>query len=112
MSDDLISRQKAIDLFLTEGMITAAVYVERMPSAQPEQKWIPVEERLPKPNEYEDGVHKYYLIQNEFGDMMVAAYWGNKFGHTWWEQRYVHKPVEDKVIAYMPLPRPYERSEE
>ena len=35
-STDCISRQAAIDLFLAEGMITAAVYVERMPSAQPE----------------------------------------------------------------------------
>ena len=31
---DLISRQAAIDLFLEKGMVTAAIYVERMPSAQ------------------------------------------------------------------------------
>lgn len=42
--DDLIRRQEAIDLFLAEGMITAAIYVERMPSAQPERnkgRWKP-----------------------------------------------------------------------
>lgn len=32
---DLISRQTAIYFFLDKGMITAAIYVERMPSAQP-----------------------------------------------------------------------------
>ncbi len=34
--DDLISRQAAIDFFKDQGMITAAIYMERMPSAQPE----------------------------------------------------------------------------
>ena len=41
--NDLIERQDAIDLFLEKGMITAAIYVERMPSAQAERKtgrWI------------------------------------------------------------------------
>ena len=36
--NDLISRQAAIELFLAEGMVTAAIYVERMPSAQPHNK--------------------------------------------------------------------------
>lgn len=31
---DLISRQVAIDFFLAKGMITAAIYVERMPTVQ------------------------------------------------------------------------------
>lgn len=31
---DLIDRKQTIDLLLAEGMITAAVYVERMPSAE------------------------------------------------------------------------------
>lgn len=38
--DDLISRKAAINLFLAEGMPTAAVYIERMPPAQPEVKEI------------------------------------------------------------------------
>lgn len=32
--DDLISRQAAIDLLLDKGMITASIYLERMPSVQ------------------------------------------------------------------------------
>ena len=31
--DDLINRQYAIKTLLTEGLITAAVYIERMPTA-------------------------------------------------------------------------------
>ena len=41
--NDLISRAEAINFFLAKGMITAAVYVERLPSAKPERmrgKWI------------------------------------------------------------------------
>lgn len=73
-------------------------------------RWIPVTERLPKPNEKdEDGIQKYYLIQNEFGDMMVAAYREKNLGDTWWEQMYVYKPIADKVIAYMPLPKLYRK---
>ena len=75
-------------------------------------KWIPVSERLPKPNEREeDEVERYYLIQNEFKDMMVAAYRGNNSGYTWWEQMYAYKPIEDKVIAWMPLPEPWKYEE-
>lgn len=33
MKDDLISRQAAIKTLLDEGLITAAVYIEHMPSA-------------------------------------------------------------------------------
>lgn len=31
--DDSINRQEAIEFFLAKGMVTAAIYVERMPSA-------------------------------------------------------------------------------
>ncbi|MBQ6679580.1 MAG: DUF551 domain-containing protein [Lachnospiraceae bacterium] len=70
-------------------------------------EWTPVSESLPKPNEKEGDVQRYYLIQNEFGDMMVAAYLSNTAGETWWEQMYAYEPVEDEVIAWMPLPERY-----
>lgn len=41
---DLISRQGAIDFFLKKGMITSAIYVERMPSAQPEPSYEAIKE--------------------------------------------------------------------
>ena len=118
--DDTVYRQAAIEAinshfgFNVEEEYGSAVQeaINGLPSAQPDPRWIPVEEHLPKPNEKEeDQVQKYYLIQNEFGDMMVAAYHGNTSGYTWWEQMYAYEPITDKVIAWMPLPRPYKRSD-
>lgn len=69
-------------------------------------KWIPVSERLPKENEYIGNVAKYYLVQNEYGDMLVARYTHSDY----WEQMYQLKPIADEIVAWMPLPEPY-RSE-
>lgn len=44
---DYIDRQAAIDI--VKGIDSNfAKYIEELPSAQPEQRWIPVTERLPK----------------------------------------------------------------
>ena len=47
--------------------------------------WIPCSERLPKPNEKNGRLAKYYLVQNRYGDMFVARYDG-----IGWEQIYQH----------------------
>lgn len=70
---------------------------------QPKEKWIPVSERLPKAGEYVGNVAKYYLVQNEYGDMIVAHYTHSGY----WEQMYKLEPVSDKVVAWMPLPKSY-----
>jgi len=67
-------------------------------------EWIPVSERLPKAGEYVGNVAKYYLVQNEYGDMLVARYTHSEY----WEQIYQMKPIADEVVAWMPLPKPYE----
>lgn len=66
-------------------------------------KWIPVSERLPEADEYIGDVERYYLVQNEYGDMLVARY--THCGY--WEQIYQLKPIGDEVVAWMPLPEPY-----
>lgn len=67
-------------------------------------RWIIVGERMPKPNETEHMIAKYYLVQNEYRDMMVAR-WDGKG----WKQMYQpNSYLEDDVIAWMPLPSPYE----
>ena len=122
--NDLISRQAAIDgkihIQLANGVEIYSAdavlvdYLKALPSAQPEQQWIPCSERLPEPNEEVDHLWRYYLVQNEYGDMMVATYRGNRKGESWWEQMYVYRPTEDAIVAWMPLPDPYmpERSED
>lgn len=73
-----------------------------------ETGWIPVSERLPEAGEYAYNVAKYYLVQNEYGDMLVARYTHGKY----WEQMYQHKPYADKIVAWMPLPKPYKAESE
>ena len=118
--DKLISRQAAIDSLNDEFTIigkTNAIavqdYIRRvnnrlrdLPSAQ---QWIPVTERLPEPNQLVGKTRKYYLIQNEYGDMLTASYNKTVLGFIYWEQMYDIEPLHDKVIAWMPLPEPYRK---
>lgn len=72
------------------------------------QRWIPVSERLPKAGEYVGDVAKYYLVQNEYGDMLVARYTHSGY----WEQIYQLKPYDDEIVAWMPLPESYKAESE
>jgi len=80
---------------------------EHLPSVTQKSGWIPVSERLPKAGEYVGNVEKYYLVQNEYGDMLVARYTHSEY----WEQIYQLKPVADEIVAWMPLPEPFEPQE-
>ena len=71
-------------------------------------KWTPVSKRLPKADEYIDDVARYYLVQNEYGDMLVARYTHSGY----WEQIYQLKPISDEIVAWMPLPEPYKAESE
>ena len=71
-------------------------------------RWIPVSERLPKAGEYMGDVARYYLVQNEYGDMLVARYTHSEY----WEQIYQLKPIADEIVAWMPLPEPYKAEKE
>lgn len=75
--------------------------------ASKKNRWIPVSERLPEAGEYVGDVAKYYLVQNEYGDMLVARY--NHSGY--WEQIYQLKPIGDEIVAWMPLPEPFDQQE-
>jgi hypothetical protein len=68
-----------------------------------DNRWISVSERLPKADEYVGNVAKYYLVQNEFGDMMVARYTHSEY----WVQMYQLKPIANEIIAWCELPEPY-----
>ena len=102
-SDDLISRQAAIDACHNyEDGKDAYAYgyvveerLQAMPSAQLEPHWIPCSERLP--DEYGD-----YLITKETIGWNMSAYRTIDIAYfdTVW-----HKA--DKVLAWMPLPEPW-----
>ena len=70
--------------------------IDNLPSEEPEQRWIPVAEALP-----EDG--EKVLITHKGG---VSFGWYNG---RYWERGAPtnHRPLQT-VIAWMPLPEPYE----
>lgn len=76
-------------------------------NALPQGEWIPVSERLPEAGAYVGNVAKYYLVQNEYGDMLVARYARSGY----WEQIYQHAPVTDEIVAWMPLPQSYKKGD-
>lgn len=103
MTDDLISRQAAIDLFPNDdlewdtnfGYIAphfARRMIDELPSAQ---QWIPCSIKLPKKTDL-----YYVTIRDEDGTDYTSCmtYCINL---ARWE-------VEVNVIAWMPLPNPYE----
>ena len=68
--------------------------------------WISTNDNLPEKNEYVNNVCKYYLIQDEYGDMHVAHY----TGHGWISIE-TFRAIESDVVAWMPLPEPYKEEE-
>jgi len=103
--DDSISRQAAIDLMLMaiDEDWEPDYATDRMNELPSAQQWISVTERLPKPNEIEEnGCLRYYLTQNDYGDMMVCSWNGFK-----WEQIYQLEPTNGEIVAWMPLPEPW-----
>jgi hypothetical protein len=73
-----------------------------------DNRWISVSERLPKADEYVGNVAKYYLVQNKFGDMMVARYTHSEY----WVQMYQLKPIANEIIAWCELPEPFKSESE
>ena len=77
--------------------VTDAMNVLRdLPSAQPEQRWIPVTERLPEEGEI-------VLTQAKFKDdvkMAVSSRIDYNYWTTWGTR-------DINIIAWMPLPEPY-----
>ena len=99
--NDLISRQAAIDAMATWDWQDAYLPIhfkqllEVLPSAQPEQRWIPCSERLPE----EDGL---YLVTTSKGQVQVHVFSHNGNSEEYWMRC-------DK--AWMPLPEPYREEE-
>lgn len=96
MTDDLISRQQAIDALynVDEYNSRSVTAIKNLPSIQPEQRWIPVTERLPEKS-------GYYLATVDIGWKIVdVIYFNNDSGFL----------MANTVKAWKPTPEPYHGS--
>ena len=107
---DLISRQAAIDAIRGEIEINGYSHVvdvlEQLPSAQPEQRWIPCSERLP------EGITQVIIQTN--GEAIHEAFYMGKddYGHYVWKRPDNEIYWDEEVVAWMPLPTPYQPKED
>ena len=111
---DIISRKAAIDAVMElfrrvpTNAIRAKKVIEKLPSAQPEQRWIPCSERLPDIKEHH--VSEPCIVYCSNGAYGFAELEENIFGQVGWncerDDDY-HEPLGE-VLAWMPLPDPYQ----
>ena len=80
--------------------------IDNMPTIDP-VKWIPVSDHLPIPNSVYEDVFVYYLVQNEYGDMMVATFVQFPGGARVWQQMYGDGAIMEDIVAWMTLPECY-----
>ena len=96
-ADALIRKFKTASPMAIDGR--ARQIVKDMPTIEPEPKWIPCTERLPK-----DGEEVFIYL---FGNSPYIAWFEDGEWHT--NDFTVDK--DDEPIAWMPLPEPYQETE-
>lgn len=122
--DDIVKllKQRSIQLRGVYGDLGgaasgAAKLIMNFPSAQPEQQWIPCSERLPEEKDAGTlkklGINKrsdYVIATVEVkGERMTAT--ACTYDGAWnWNMKYAFPDF--KVVAWMPLPEPYEERRE
>jgi hypothetical protein len=108
LANDCISRQAAIHI--ASGYChpaNIAAELSKLPPVQPEQRWIPVSERLPE-DRREVLVTAYW---HETYQVMMASYFGDGL---WWCVPFNNCGEHTQRLkpkAWMPLPKPYEPQE-
>ena len=88
----MVTMAESTDLDRLKGIITkpSDITLIPLPKAEPEQRWIPVTERLPKEN-------GDYLVTGRHGAVNIRKYEDGRWYGNW------------AVIAWMPLPEPWKR---
>lgn len=111
-NSDTISRQAVLDeihKYMEERDYTIGTLHDNiceMPSAQPEQQLIPCSERLP------EGITQV-IIQTNGEAIHEAIYMGkDDYGHYVWKRPDNEIYWDEEVVAWMPLPTPYQPKED
>ena len=110
--EEFMEQYKIVDtegIYMSKGSELVPIFrmkqwFEHLPSAQPKQRWIPCVEMLPEKG-------KVVLITNEKGNVRCGQYrglWSANGNATKWTFR---GNVIETVVAWMPLPKPYESQE-
>lgn len=86
--------------------------IDKMPSVEAEPKWIPITERLPKFYE-----HVLVSMKKEegFEPISVGCFYKNTYNDDIMFDDFLGtccRLVSTDILAWMPLPKPYERKEE
>lgn len=100
LCDYLVGKRCPDDGTLTCRLIENEV-INKLPSIQPEQRWIPVTERLPEEGEV-------VLTQAKFKDDMKMAV-SSRIDYNYWT---AWGTRDINIIAWMPLPEPYQEGEQ
>jgi len=129
--DDLISRQAAIDMLKNRWKKTrnyegigddiaeeCELYLKQVPSAQPEQRWIPCSERLPEEyGEFLVTMTEKAKAKDLGFDIDETYIRKMRYNSNGWQlprhiPSWINEAVKDEVLAWMPLPEPYQEEGE
>ena len=99
---DIAIEQLSIDFPFMEIQEKLIKSLDTVPTVQAIPQWIPVIERLPEE-------HKEVLTCS-FGGFIEIQSFEDSYGGYWENQNGVWSNI-DEVIAWMPLPEPYEGSD-
>ena len=120
--NDLISRQAAIDAVSAvcqdNRAISFITAIKEVPSAQPEQRWIPCSERLPEEyGEFLVTMTEKAKAKDLGFDIDETYIRKMRYNSNGWQlprhiPAWINEAVKDEVLAWMPLPEPYQEEGE
>ena len=92
--------------------------IDAAPTIKQEQRWIPCGERMPKKNDaYLVSLARKAHVERlgyEFDNVVVRKmlYYDGRWDYSTYSPEWLNDVLEEKVIAWKPLPKPYKEDKE